>query len=128
MGKSLSCSLFDHGLLLAAYHSQHGLSQSHRASLFLEHLETAPFGSDILFVPLVATIALIHYFSGVCGSAVYLLTVPVSVFAIIAHKIHIQRSEANLQRLEEQSRRQMSIIETLALGAISLEDDIEFQR
>lgn len=74
------------------------------------------FVSTILFISLVATIALIHYFSGVFGSAVYLLIVPLSVFTVIARKIHVQSSEANVQRLEEQSRLQMSIIETLALA------------
>lgn len=70
----------------------------------------------ILFLSLMTTVGLIHYFSGIFGTRIYLLIVPLSVFTIVAHRIHIQRSEANLQRLAEQSRLQMSIIETLALA------------
>jgi hypothetical protein len=54
----------------------------------------------ILFLPLMTTVGLIHYFSGVFGSRIYLLIVPLSVFTIVAHRIHMQRSEVNLQRLQ----------------------------
>jgi len=72
--------------------------------------------TTILFLPLIATIALIHYFSGAFGSTIYLLIVPLTAFIIITHKIHVQRSEAAVLRLKEQLCLHLSIIETMSLA------------